>query len=184
MLRAILNKSRRQHPTNQHLYGHLPPITKTIQDRRTRHAGHCQRIKDVLISDILLWTPSHGRAKAERSARAYIQQLSVDTGYSFEDLQATMDDRNGWRERVREIHAGGETWWWWYLVRTITFLVCLSVFQELWLLLVSLSPSRSTAFFKSLKEDPCIWPGFCIFYFHSVVFSNKKLPSMTIYFVC
>ena len=38
MLRAILNKSWRQHPTRLHLYGHLPPITKTIQVRRTRHA--------------------------------------------------------------------------------------------------------------------------------------------------
>ena len=41
MLRTILNKSWRQHPTNHQLYGHLPPITKTIQVRRTRHAGHC-----------------------------------------------------------------------------------------------------------------------------------------------
>ncbi len=28
--------------TDSH-YGHLPPITKTIQVRRTRHAGHCWR---------------------------------------------------------------------------------------------------------------------------------------------
>ena len=38
MLRAILNKSWWQHPTKHQLYGHLPPITKTIQIRRTRHA--------------------------------------------------------------------------------------------------------------------------------------------------
>ena len=31
MLLAILNKSRRQHPKMQQLYGRLPPITKTIQ---------------------------------------------------------------------------------------------------------------------------------------------------------
>ena len=31
MLRAILKKSWRQHPTRHQLYGHLPPITKTIQ---------------------------------------------------------------------------------------------------------------------------------------------------------
>ena len=37
MQRAILNKSWRQHPTRHQLYGHLPPITKTIQVRRTRH---------------------------------------------------------------------------------------------------------------------------------------------------
>ena len=30
MLRAIVNKSWRQHPTKHQLYGHLPPIMKTI----------------------------------------------------------------------------------------------------------------------------------------------------------
>ena len=33
MLRAILNKSWQQHPTRRQLYGHLPPIMKTIQAR-------------------------------------------------------------------------------------------------------------------------------------------------------
>ena len=54
MLRAILNKSWRQHPTNQQLYGHLTPIMKTIKVRQTRHAGHCWRSKDKLISDLHL----------------------------------------------------------------------------------------------------------------------------------
>ena len=53
MLRVILNKSW-QHPTRHQLYGHLPPITKTIQARRTRHTGHCWRSKDELISDVFL----------------------------------------------------------------------------------------------------------------------------------
>ena len=57
MLRAILNKSWRQHPTKHQLYGLLPPITKTIQVRQTRHAGHCWRSRDRLISDVFLWTP-------------------------------------------------------------------------------------------------------------------------------
>ena len=56
MLRAILNKSWRQHPTRNQLYGHMSPITKTIQVRRTRHAGHCWRSRDELISDVLLRT--------------------------------------------------------------------------------------------------------------------------------
>ena len=56
MLRAILNRSWRQHPTNQQLYGNLPPITKTIQIRQTRHAGQCWRSRNDLISDVLLWT--------------------------------------------------------------------------------------------------------------------------------
>ena len=72
MLRAILKKSWRQHPTRHQLYGHLPPITKTIQVRRARHTGHCWRSKDKLISDVLLWTPAYGQAKAGRPARTYI----------------------------------------------------------------------------------------------------------------
>ena len=65
MLRAILNKSWRQHPTKHQLYGHLPPITKTIQVRQTRQAGHCWRSKDELISDVLLWTLTYGWAKQD-----------------------------------------------------------------------------------------------------------------------
>ena len=63
MLRAILNKSWREHPTRHQLYSHQPPITKTIQGRRTRHAGHWWRSRDGFISDVLLWTPTYGRAK-------------------------------------------------------------------------------------------------------------------------
>ena len=77
MLRAILNKSRRQHSTRHQLYGHLPPITKTIQARRTRHAGHCWRSRDELISDVLIWTPTYGRAKAGRPAGTYSSYVRI-----------------------------------------------------------------------------------------------------------
>ena len=115
MLRAILNKSWQQHPTRHQLYGHLPPITKTIQVRRTRHAGHCWRSRDELIRDVLLWIPTHGRAKAGRPARTYIQQLCEDTGCCPEDLPRAMNDREEWRERVRDIRATSAIWWWWYI---------------------------------------------------------------------
>ena len=108
MHQAILNKSWRQHPTKQQLYGHLPSIRKTIKARRTRYVGHCWRSKDELVSDILLCTPSHGRAKAGQPARTYIQQFCANTGYSLEYLPGAMDDRNGWQERV------SATWWWWW----------------------------------------------------------------------
>ena len=114
MLRAILNKSWRQHTTRHQLYGHLPPITKTIQVRRTRHAGHCWRSRDELISDVLWWTPSYGRAKAGRPARTYIQQLCEDTECGPEDLPEAINDREKWQERVRDIRASGTTWWWWW----------------------------------------------------------------------
>ena len=86
-----------------------PPITKTIQVRRTRHAGHCWKNRDELIRDVLLWTPAHVRAKAGRPARTYIQQLCEDTGCCPEDLPRAMNDREEWRERVRDIRATSAT---------------------------------------------------------------------------
>ena len=109
MLRAIMNKSWQQHPTRHQLYGHLPPITKTIQVRRTRHAGHCLRSKEELVSDVLLWTPAYGQSKAGRPARTYIQQLCDDTGCNPKDLPEALNDRETWTERVRDIRAGRMT---------------------------------------------------------------------------
>ena len=119
MLRAISNRTWRKHLTKQQLYRHLPPIMKTIQIRWTRHAGHCWRSKDELISDVLLWTPSHGQAKAGQLARTYIQQLCEDMGCSPEDLPEAMNDRERWRERVRDTCADGTTWWWWWWLMLI-----------------------------------------------------------------
>ena len=56
------------------------PSPKTIKVRRTRHAGHCWRSRDELISVVFLWTPSYGRAKAGRQTRTYIQHFCEDTG--------------------------------------------------------------------------------------------------------
>ena len=131
MLRAILNKSWRQHAIRHQLYDHLPPITKTIHARRTRHAGHCWRSKDELISDVLLWAPTYGRANAGRPDRTYIQQLCEDIGYTPEDLPEVMNDREKWQERVRDIRARGTTWWWYiyiyiYISRYMLFQITLT----------------------------------------------------------
>ena len=128
MLRAILNMSWRQHPTKLQLYGHLPPITKTIQVIRTRHAGHCWRSRDELISDLLLWTPTYGRAKARQQARTYIQKPYEDTGFCPEDLPEAMNDREKWWERVRDIRASGTTWWWWWWTNEDRYLKCYAVY--------------------------------------------------------
>ena len=69
----------------------------------------CWRSRDELIRDVLLWTPTHGRAKVGRPARTYIQQLCEDTGCCPEDLPRAMNDREEWRERVRDIRATSAT---------------------------------------------------------------------------
>ena len=62
MMRAILNKSWRQHPIKHQLYGHLPPITKTIQVRRTRHVGRTHNRHTSV--DPFAWT-SKGRTTSK-----------------------------------------------------------------------------------------------------------------------
>ena len=32
-------------------------------------------------------------------------------------LPEATDDREKWRERVRDIRASGTTWWWWYVTK-------------------------------------------------------------------
>ena len=116
MLQAILNKSWRQHPTKQQLYGHLPLILKTIQVRQTRHAERCWRSKDELISNVFQWTTSHEQARIGWPVRTYLQQLCTDTGCSIEDLPGAMGNRDKWWERVRETRASSMTWWCWWLI--------------------------------------------------------------------
>ena len=65
------------------------------------HAGPCWRRRDELISNILLWTPSHRRAKVGRPARTYISQLCAYTECRLEDRTGAMDDRERYLGEVQ-----------------------------------------------------------------------------------
>ena len=69
--------------TKKHQYGHLPPISQTIQGRWARHVWS----KDELISDVLLLTPTHGHTSVGRPGRAYMR------------TQDGPFRRDGWGER-------------------------------------------------------------------------------------
>ena len=58
---------------------------------------------------MLRWTPSHEREKTGRPGKTYVKQLFADTKCYPEDQLEAMDDREGWRERVGDIHADGVT---------------------------------------------------------------------------
>ena len=103
--------------TAPHEAAAVPPpttITKTINIIRSRHMGHCWTNRDELISDILLWSPSHWRAKAGRPAWTYIQQVCTDTRCSPEDLLEQWTMGRGLENRVRDIRTDRATWWWWW----------------------------------------------------------------------
>ena len=105
MLRAVLNKSWKQHPTKEQLYGNIPAISTIIRERRTRFAGHCFRNKAELASELILWKPTHGYAHAGRPRLTYIDQLARDVGLRVEDLKNAMGDREVWKERVDLVRA-------------------------------------------------------------------------------
>ena len=151
----------RQYPTKQQLYSHLPLTTKTIQVTRTRHAGHCWRSGDKLISNILLWTPSHGWAKAGWPARTYIQQLCADTGRSLEDQLGVIDDRDRWREKVREIYAGSATWLYIYIYIYIYIPNVTYVFQ----FTAGLRPSPRKRIFRQFLES----------YMYNLIWNQEKI---------
>ena len=49
--------------------------------------------------------------------RIYVHTVTYTTDFirdvTWRSAKA-MNDREKWRERVRNIHAGGTTWWWWW----------------------------------------------------------------------
>ena len=55
VLEATLHKAPTVRPPASHIENY---------QRGRRHARHCWRTRDELISDVLLWTPIYGRAKA------------------------------------------------------------------------------------------------------------------------
>ena len=66
MLRVVKGISWSQHLKNAQLYGDLPKISDTIREQRTRFSGHCWGSKEEVISNVLLWQPSHGKRSRRR----------------------------------------------------------------------------------------------------------------------
>ena len=86
MLRAIVNKSWRQHPHKVPLHNHLPPITKTIQVRRIHKAMYSY------------WPPhmaEQNRTTSSNNTHSSVRIRDV----APEDLPEGMNDR---REVARE----------------------------------------------------------------------------------
>ena len=83
------------------------PLTSHPKKHPSKTNKTCRTSKDELISDILLWTLTHGHASDDQPARIYLHQLYADTGYSLENLPGAMDDWDGWRERESQ----GNPYW-------------------------------------------------------------------------
>ena len=64
-----------------------------------------------MINNVLLWTPTHGHTSIGWPAKTYNHKLSADAGCCQEHLPRAINDRDGWWERVKGVHAAGMPWW-------------------------------------------------------------------------
>ena len=101
--------------------------------RRTRHAGQYWRSRDELISDIFLWTPSHGRAKANDQLKPIYNSsmLIQDIALKTYREQWTIEKRSGRGSGRFALEAW--TWGWW-LVKSL-----FALWRTLWNTLVGLT---------------------------------------------
>ena len=51
------------------------------------------------MSNVFLWTPTHGHTDVGWQAKTCIHQLYTDTGWCLNDFARTMTNRDGWCER-------------------------------------------------------------------------------------
>ena len=91
MLRTALNRSWKDHPTNVELYGHIPPISESLQQQRMRFAGHCWHGKEELARDVYSGSQHIDFSRKDAQKRP--------TCVSWNTEQARPDD--------------DDEWWWW-----------------------------------------------------------------------
>jgi len=100
MLRMALNIHWTQKITNKELYGKLEQLSIKVRRRRLRFAGHCMRREDEVVSDLVLWAPTHGTRRRGRPPETYVKTLERDTGLKADELRGLMLDRDEWKKVV------------------------------------------------------------------------------------
>ena len=110
----------------------------------------CTVGKVELISDVLLWTPTHGLTSFGWSAKAYYDQFCKDTGCSLEDLPREMANWDRWPLKVNDdkIKVGDKVDW---LKKCFHRFILQNTFFTNWTNLCIQLPN--------LKNEHRIWPG-------------------------
>ena len=76
-----------QKVTNEVLYGTIEKISTKIICRFLKFAGHCLRRDDEVVSDLVLWEPTHGTRRRGRPPESYIRNLEHETGIPASDIR-------------------------------------------------------------------------------------------------
>ena len=96
-----LNINWKSHITYKELNGNLLPVSERLRSRRLRFAGHCARSESEVVSQVLLWQPTHGRRSRGPPKKDYIKVLVEDTGLDAQDFKNCMEERVLWRSHHR-----------------------------------------------------------------------------------
>ena len=97
ILRMILNVHWSQKVTNELLYWAIEKISTKIIRRFLKFAGHCLRRYDEVVSDLVLWEPTHGTRIRGRPPESYIRNLERQTGIPASEMRVSMMNRAVWR---------------------------------------------------------------------------------------
>ena len=103
ILRIILNVHWYQKVTNEVLYGAIEKISIKIRRRFLKFAGHRLRRDNEVVSDLVLWEPTHRTRRRGRPPESYIRNLERETGMPANEMKVAIMNRDVWRTfTVRE----------------------------------------------------------------------------------
>ena len=103
ILRMVLNIHWTHTIKNEILYVTLERLSKKIRRRILKFAGHFLQREDEVVSDLVLWQPTHGTRSRGRPPDSYIKTLERDTGLRENYLRAAKMNRDVWKSiTVRE----------------------------------------------------------------------------------
>ena len=79
------------------LYCDIEKVSTNIIRRRLTFAGHCLRRDDEVISDLVIWEPTHIFIKRERLPDINVRTIERDTGISLNKMRVAMINYYVWR---------------------------------------------------------------------------------------
>ena len=101
LLRKALNIRWQAHVTNATLYQDLPKLSRTVQKRRLRFAGHCVRATNQPVSNLIFWTPQGGRTNRGQPQKTYSKTLMEDTALQDQtQIKTYMEDKQAWNDII------------------------------------------------------------------------------------
>ena len=69
----VLNIHWKNKFKNEILYGELERLSNKTKRRTLKYAGHCLRREDEVVSDMVLWKPTHGTRMRGKHPDSYIK---------------------------------------------------------------------------------------------------------------